>query len=165
MCVDRAVALDVFAPVVNAMMRNGRWRGSRAALAAAYTAITSTFGVVAASIATTSAVYLSGLSVLYVVLGRKKWWKYLRLDAICGAALLFVLDVAWWARGLAVLRSNDDDGISLDWLIVIVDVTLCLLAAGVVGIAFYVMPKLKKRTDLAVGNVSEAYRTRTHTSR
>ena len=124
----------------------------RALLAATYTALASEFVVTAASITTTSAIYLSGICVIYLELARQKWWTYLRLDAICGAVLLLVLDIVWWARNLSDVRNGKGDGTSLAWLFVIIDITLCLVTAGVVGVAIYVTPKLRKRD---VGNVGE----------
>jgi hypothetical protein len=117
----------------------------------------SSFLVYVASLLTTLAVYLSSISVLYVVLAKEKWWKLLRLDALCGAGILLVLDIAWFGRTVSDLRRSEytlDSG--LTWLAVIVGFALSLLAAGVFGVAMYVTPKLKKRTDLASGNVSPA---------
>jgi hypothetical protein len=115
----------------------------------------SNFAIYAAGIATTSAVYLSSLCALYLALARQKWWTYLRLDVICGAVLLFVLDVAWWAKCLDKLRKSDDGFYAVElgwrWLPVILDIALCLLAAGVVVVAIYVAPKLSK---MNAGNVS-----------
>ena len=121
-------------------------------LAATYTALTSEFAVTAASITTTSAIYLSSICILYLELARQKWWAYLRLDAICGATLLLVLSVVWWARNLSDASSGNGDGTSLYWLLVIIDIALCLVAAGVVSTAVYVAPKLRKRGVRNVGD-------------
>ncbi|KAK4040619.1 hypothetical protein C8A01DRAFT_15517 [Parachaetomium inaequale] len=153
-----AVLLAVVSPAIIATLptSTGRLRSSdsRVATAAVYTALTSSFTITAAGILTTVAVYLSGICVLYLVLAKQKWWKIVRLDALCGAALLLVLDIAWFAKTVSDSLNGNDDGISLAWLIVLVDITVCLLAAVVVGVAIYVAPKLKRRTDLAVGNLS-----------
>ncbi|KAK4158230.1 hypothetical protein C8A00DRAFT_39425 [Chaetomidium leptoderma] len=143
------------AAVGPAILARGRSRlGSQAMLAIEYTSIISSFLTIAAGIVTTLAVYLSGISVLYLVLGRQKWWKFLRVDALCGGAILLILDIAWFIRTLVIYQTSDSDGFPMFWLIVLVDATLCLLAAGVVGTAIYAAPKLKRRTDLAFGNLS-----------
>ncbi len=63
-----------------------------------------------------------------------------------------MLDIVWWARNLSDVRSGRGDGTSLAWLLVIIDIALCLIAAGTVGVAIYVAPKLRNRD---VGNVGD----------
>lgn len=125
--------------------------------AAAYTYISlvSAFLITAGAILTTLAVYLTAICALYMVLAKQKWWKLLRLDAPAGGGLLLILDIAWLAKNITDIEKGDDNTQALRWLIVIVDISLCLLSAGVVGVAIYVSHKLKTRTHLAVGNVSE----------
>ncbi len=127
-------------------------------LAIAYTALMSGFAVEAASIATTSAVYLGGLCALYLVLGRQKWWAYLWLDVVCGAVSLFLVDVVWCARNLKVFRTSDDYTpiAGWNWLPVVIDAALCILAAGVVGVAIYVAHKLRKMETGNVGGLADA---------
>jgi hypothetical protein len=139
------------AVIAAATMRGLRVSRVPAYQAAEYTSMTATFVISAASILTTLAVYLSGIGTLYVALAKPKWWKLLRVDALCGSALFFIIAIAWWARNLVRYQY---DGMTLIWLLDIVDIALCLLAAGVVGLAIYVTPKLKERTDLGIGNVS-----------
>ncbi|KAK4171184.1 hypothetical protein QBC36DRAFT_340474 [Triangularia setosa] len=98
----------------------------------------------------TSAIYLAGLAALYVALGRQKWWSWLRLDTLLGAGLLFILLIAYWAMKL----SDTIKGSSrtyyrwrMQWLLVVIDLTLALMSIGVVGIAFYALPKLNRRKD------------------
>jgi hypothetical protein len=129
--------------------------GSGALEASVYIQLTSSFLVTASGILTTLAVYLGGISVLYLVLAKQKWWKLLRLDALIGAAVLLIIDIACFATNLSNMRKRDGDVRLLAYLIVIVDASLCLLAAGVVGVAIYAAHKLKTRTYLAVGNVRE----------
>ena len=155
---NRAVLLAVVSPAIIAALRTStrilQSSGASVAMAAVYIALTSSFAITAAGILTTVAVYLSTVCVLYLVLAKQKWWTIVRLDALCGAALLFVFDIAWFAKTVSDSLNGNEDGISLAWLIVLVDITVCLVSAGVVGVAIYVAPKVKRRTDLAVGNVS-----------
>ena len=120
-----------------------------------YILLTSSFLITAGGILTTLAVYLGGICVLYLVLSKQKWWKLLRLDALMGAALLLIIDIAWLATNISTTRKRDGDVRLMTYLIVIVNASLCLLAAGVVGVATYAAHKLKTRTYLAVGNVRE----------
>ncbi|KAK4119418.1 hypothetical protein N657DRAFT_650236 [Parathielavia appendiculata] len=147
-----AVALAVVASSIHAASAVSR-------LPSAFDTITYTFLVAAffeyvAGILTTLAVYLCTISVLYIALKKEKWWKVVRLDALCGAAILFILDIAWFARTASNYRSHEYDDFALTWLVAIVDLALSFVAAGVLGVAIYVTPKLKKRTDLASGNLS-----------
>ncbi|KXX78624.1 hypothetical protein MMYC01_205673 [Madurella mycetomatis] len=119
-----------------------------------YISLTSSFIIVAADILIASALYAAGIGVLYLALGRPKWWKLLRMDALCGAGLLLAIDIAYWAMQLSAIRlSRDLDGTPLDWLLLIVDITLALLAAGVVGLVVYIWPKFKMREHLAASNI------------
>lgn len=150
-----AVTLAVVSPAIAAAIFGKRLRSNvAAAKAMVYTSLTASFLIGAAGIITTVAVYLTGLCLLYMALLKQKWWKLLRIDAISGAALLFILDIAWWARNLSNLHRGDDEGLTLNWLLVIVDITLAIMTAGVVGVVIYSIPKLKRRTDLDIGNVS-----------
>jgi 4-amino-4-deoxy-L-arabinose transferase-like glycosyltransferase len=120
--------------------------------------LASSFLVTAGGILTTQTVYLGGICVLYLVLAKQKWWKLLRLDALIGAALLLIIDIAWLATNISTIRKGDGVVQIMTYLIIIVNVSLCLVAAGVVGVAIYTAYKLKTRTYLAVGNVRETAR-------
>jgi hypothetical protein len=102
-------------------------------------------------------VYLFGFAVLYIAIGRNRWWNLIRIDALCGFAVLFVLDIAYWGKNLADLRRYGTRwgsfGPSLGWLICIVDATLCVLTSAVVILALYSWPKLNQQAPNA-GNVS-----------
>lgn len=123
-----------------------------------YISLTSSFIIVAADILIASALYAAGIGALYLVLGRPKWWKLLRVDALCGAGLLLVIDIAYWAAQLSATRLGWDlDDTRLDWLRLIVDITLVLLAAGVVGLVVYIWPKFRMRQHLAASNVGDLF--------
>jgi hypothetical protein len=129
-------------------------------ISASYLSITSSFLLTAAGILITMAVYLAGLALLHIALGRLKHWTLLRIDVLSGGAVAFVLDVAYWAKNLADLKKNGTqylaDGTQLVWLMLIVDATLALITAGVVAVAGYVIAKLKKRTEVDLGNVRDS---------
>jgi hypothetical protein len=125
-----------------------------ASMVGSYASVTSAFLSVAASIIASQAVYLSGLCVWYLVLGKQKWWSVVQLDTVCATGLLVVLDVAWFAKAISDSVTGNVDSIRLEWLIVMIDLTLCLVAALNVVVAIYCASKLKRRGDLAVGNLS-----------
>ncbi|GAB1316774.1 hypothetical protein MFIFM68171_06984 [Madurella fahalii] len=144
------VAMAIVAPAVLA----SNSRSTRHYQAIVYVSLTSAFIILAADILIAVAVYAAGLGVLYLVLGRPKWWKLLRIDVLCGAGLLLVIDIAYWATQLSAIRRGLNlDDTSLGWLLVIVDITLALLAAGVVGLVIYVWPKFNTRDHLAASNI------------
>ncbi|KAH6632834.1 hypothetical protein F5144DRAFT_575349 [Chaetomium tenue] len=108
----------------------------------------------AASVLASHAIYLAGLSVWYLVLAKQKWWKAVQLDTIIATVLLIVLDIAWFGKTIADAFDINADRIRLEWLLVVIDLTLCLVAALNVGIAIYCATKLKRRGDLVTGNLS-----------
>lgn len=126
-----------------------------------YTVLISSFLTTTAAVFTTVAVYLTGICALYVALSRQKWWKALRLDAICGSVLFVALATAWFGKTLAddinVRSSTRWYGFRFEWLLIIVDIALALLAAGVVGVAIYVVVRFRSRSHYEVGNVSTDY--------
>ncbi len=155
----RAVVLAAYSPLV-AVVGSTRGFGSsarRAYEAAIYTELTSEFALTVAAILGSCAVYLCALSVVYLARGGKKWWRMLRIDVICGGIILFGLDVAWWAKALADYRRRGYSYFSMSWLVVIVDIVLFIVALGAAGLALYAAPKLKKRPDVAVSNVSRRF--------
>ncbi|KAH6855564.1 hypothetical protein B0I37DRAFT_58333 [Chaetomium sp. MPI-CAGE-AT-0009] len=125
-----------------------------AAMASVYAPPISGFLTNAAGIFASQAVYLSGLCVLYLVLAKQKWWSAVRLDTFCAMVLLVALDIAWFAKRISDIVTHNVDNMRLEWLIVMIDLTLCLVAALNVGVAIYCAAKLKRRGDLAVGKVS-----------
>ncbi|KAL2127169.1 hypothetical protein VTI74DRAFT_11214 [Chaetomium olivicolor] len=150
-----SVALAIVSPAIIAAIYGKSLRvNNTAAKAAVYTSLTSSFLIASASILTTLAAYLTAVCVFYVAVLKQPWWKMLRVDAICAAAILFILAIAWWGRNLSNIRRGDEDGLALNWLLVIIDISLALLTAIVVGVAIYSAPKLKRRTDIELGNLS-----------
>jgi hypothetical protein len=131
------------------------YRNWQAGLIGFYAAAVSSLLTTAAGVLASQAIYLAGLCVWYLVLAKQKWWKAVRLDIICATVLLIVLDIAWFAKTLSDLHDDNMDRvrIRLEWLIVIIDLTLCLVAALNVGLAIYCAAKLKRRGDLVVGNL------------
>jgi fucose 4-O-acetylase-like acetyltransferase len=127
-----------------------------ASLIGFYGAAISSLLNVAAGVIASQAIYLAGLCVWYLVLAKQKWWKAVHLDTICATVLLIVLDIAWFAKTISDFHDpyGNSIRIRLEWLLVIIDLTLCLVAALNVGVAIYCAAKLKRRGDLVVGNVS-----------
>lgn len=119
-----------------------------------YAGTVSSFLTTAAGVLASHAIYLAGLSVWYLVLAKQKWWKAVQLDTICATVAMIILDIAWFAKTISDFVNSNMDGIRLGWLIVMIDLTLCLVAALNVGLAIYCVAKLKRRGDLVVGNVS-----------
>jgi len=127
-------------------------------LASYYLIATGAFLTTAASILVTSALYMFGLATLHLALGRLKRWEMFRIDVLVGATLFFVLDLAYWAKNLTDLGEDGIDFFSygswrVTWLMVIVDGSMALMTAGLVGLAIYLKPKVAKKLGSAAGNV------------
>ncbi|KAM7198764.1 hypothetical protein V8F20_006079 [Naviculisporaceae sp. PSN 640] len=95
----------------------------------------------------TMCLYLATIGAVYCSHGRMSWWRVFRVDAPVGAAILMVLNIAWFGRGMTLMASPDSatrfDRRWLGWLVFIVDFTLALMAAGCSGAMIYVLSKLK----------------------
>lgn len=129
------------------MLRNG--------LVGFYASVVSSLLTTAAGVIASQAIYLAGLCVWYLVLAKQKWWKAVQLDTICATVILIILDIAWFAKTLWELHDPNVGRvrIRLEWLIVMIDLTLCLVAALNVGVAIYCATKLKRQGDLVAGNL------------
>ncbi|KAK4140816.1 uncharacterized protein C8A04DRAFT_31587 [Dichotomopilus funicola] len=131
------------------------------ALASMYTALISSFLTTTAAVFTTAAVCLAGMCTFYAVRSRQKWWKALQLNAICGSVLFVALAATWFGKTLANYMNENyriDSlsswyGFRFEWFRYIVDITLVLLAVGVVGVAIYVAVKFRSRSRYQVGNL------------
>ena len=88
--------------------------------------------------------YLATIGTTYVALGRMKWWKLLRLDALVGGALLLVFDIAYFGRRLSTI-GEAPTGWLFFWLLLVIDLTLVMLTAGIFGTVLYAMSKLRSR--------------------
>ncbi|KAK0651016.1 hypothetical protein B0T16DRAFT_403022 [Cercophora newfieldiana] len=111
------------------------------------------FLITAGDIGITLALYLGAIASLYVGLGQTTWWKLLRLDAPVGGALLLVLDIAFFARSVALAagaRRTRLDGRSLLWLPLVIDLTLLLVTVGAFCAVIYTQSKIKKRGEMLV---------------
>lgn len=105
----------------------------------------------------TSSIYLTALAALYIALGRTKWWSWLRLDTLLGAGLLFILLIAYWGVNLSdVVEGSSSTYLTwrMRWLLVVIDLTLSAMSLGVVGIALYALPKLRRLNQIPLGKVS-----------
>lgn len=128
-------------------------RNFRAGIVGFYGSAVSKLLITAAGVIASQAIYLAGLCVWYLVLAKQKWWNAVQLDTICATALLIILDIAWFAKRISDFVNNNEDRVRLEWLLVMIDLTLCLVAALNVGLAIYCAAKLKRRGDLSVGNL------------
>ncbi|KAK4663338.1 hypothetical protein QC763_607710 [Podospora pseudopauciseta] len=104
----------------------------------------------------TSSIYLTALAALYIAMGRTKWWSWLRLDTLLGAGLLFILLIAYWGMNLSDVVEGSSSTYRtwrMRWLLVVIDLTLSVMSLGVVGIALYALPKLKRLNQIPLGKM------------
>ncbi|KAK4184849.1 hypothetical protein QBC35DRAFT_39049 [Podospora australis] len=122
--------------------------------AAIYLSLTGYFIEYAGAILGTLALYLATTSAYYVVIGRLRWWRLIRIDAIVGGILLFAFDIAWYAKRVSDIEQDRVfPTYGLQWLPIIIDITLVVISLIIVSFAAYVFGPLKRRSELPVGHI------------
>lgn len=109
-----------------------------------YLGMTSGFVLIAGGIGITILLYLATIGTMWVALGRTKWWKVLRLDALSGGALLLLFDIIYFGRGMADIDSNPDR--FQFWLLLVIQLTLAILTAMIAVAALIAMSRLAVKT-------------------
>ncbi|KAK3984729.1 hypothetical protein QBC44DRAFT_362920 [Cladorrhinum sp. PSN332] len=130
-----------------------------------YLWLTTVFLFYAAALLTSMAAYIATYGVLYLALGRWKWWSLIQLDASIGGGVISILIIALYAKNMSSLSGESTSSLtrygfdfSLHWLALIVDGTLTIVALGVGGVAIYAASKLNKpdRAHLNIGKIPVA---------
>ncbi|KAK4227176.1 hypothetical protein QBC38DRAFT_478521 [Podospora fimiseda] len=127
--------------------------------------MTSIFLFFSASLLTAMAAYLATYAVLYLALSRWKWWPLIQLDSSIGGGLVGVMIIAWYAKNMSDLSKTSTSYLrrnsysySLDWLSLIIECILLIVALGLGGVAIYAVGRLKKpdRAHLIIGKIPVA---------
>jgi len=123
--------------------------------------LSASFVILAAAILSTVTIYFVTLAALYMAWRRLRWWSLLRLAAFVGGTILLIFSVLYYVKSMVGADTLGPAALlpaqtSLSWPLITVDIVLLLLAAGIAGAATYVMPKVKGRVDIVVGQVGQS---------
>ncbi|KAK3358732.1 hypothetical protein B0T25DRAFT_576981 [Lasiosphaeria hispida] len=120
---------------------------------ATWPSLTASFLISVGEILITIALYMTTLAVVYVAIGKAKWWRLLRIEALVAAAVLIVLATVLFIKNVVMYATLASGLLGQTWLYLIIDFTLLALAIGILGTAIYAMAALRKRDDRTLGNI------------
>ncbi|KAK3349269.1 hypothetical protein B0T25DRAFT_238120 [Lasiosphaeria hispida] len=117
-----------------------------------YVSLTASLFITVGEILTLAAIHVTALAVLYVALGKAKAWRLLRIDVLVSVAILIIFAIALFVKDVVMYSTQAYVLTGQQWLPLIINAILLVLAVGIFAVAIYALGTLKKRDDQSLGN-------------
>ncbi|KAK0721076.1 hypothetical protein B0H67DRAFT_578078 [Lasiosphaeris hirsuta] len=118
-----------------------------------YVSLTTSLFLTVGEILILAALHVTTLAVLYVALGKAKAWRLLRIDVLVSVAILIIFAIALFVKDVVMYSTHANALTGQQWLPLIINAILLVLAVGIFAVAIYALSALKKRDARSLGNI------------